>query len=99
MDKVLLYGYCIGLRVLAANQTPDFRTLSDFRQRHLAALADLFLQVLALSQRVRLVQLGHVALNAIKVKAKVAPQTVSRDLARWSGPGQGKCFQNAWSRL
>ena len=58
--KVLLYGYCIGVassrrmaqrlhediafRVLAANNTPDFRTISDFRKDHLTGL---FLQVLA----------------------------------------------------
>ena len=54
MVKVLLYGYCIGVsssrriaqrlhediafRVLSANNTPDFRTISDFRKDHLAAL-------------------------------------------------------------
>ena len=27
---------------------PDFRTVSDFRKRHLAALSDLFVQVLRL---------------------------------------------------
>ena len=88
MVKVLLYGYCIGVtssrrlarhlqedigfRVLAANQTPDFRTLSDFRKQHLAALGDLFLQVLALCQRAGLVKLGHVALDSTKVKANAS---------------------------
>ena len=88
MVKVLLYGYClgvtssrrlarhlqedIGFRVLAANQTPDFRTLSDFRKQHLAALGDLFLQVLALCQRAGLVKLGHVALDSTKVKANAS---------------------------
>ena len=53
--KVLLYGYCIGVassrriarrlhediafRALAANNMPDFRTISDFRKDHLPALA------------------------------------------------------------
>jgi hypothetical protein len=32
--------------VLAANQRPDFRTISDFRTQHLAALTTLFVQVL-----------------------------------------------------
>ena len=61
MVKVLLYGYCIGVassrriaqrlhediafRVLAANNTPDFRTISDFRKDHLGALSGLFLQL------------------------------------------------------
>ena len=67
MVKVLLYGYCTGVassrriaqrlhediafRVLAANNTPDFRTISDFRKDHLEALADLFLQVLELCKQ------------------------------------------------
>ena len=63
MVKVLPYGYCSGVapsrriarrlheyiafRVLAANNTPDFRTVSDFRKDHLEALGNLFLQELA----------------------------------------------------
>ena len=46
-----------------------FATLSEFRKQHLAALGDLFLQVLALCQRAGLVKLGHVALDGTKVKA------------------------------
>ena len=58
MVKVLVYAYCIGVpssrkmerrlqedigfRVLAANNPPDFRTISDFRKEHLDALAGLF---------------------------------------------------------
>lgn len=56
MVKVLLYAYCVGVyssrrierqlqenvafRVLAANNQPDFRTISDFRKRHLKAIGD-----------------------------------------------------------
>ena len=88
MVKVLLYGYCIGVassrriaqrlhediafRVLAANNTPDFRTISDFRKDHLGALAGLFLQVLAFCQRAGLVKLGHVALDGTKVRANAS---------------------------
>ena len=88
MVKALLYGYCAGVassrriarrlhediafRVLAANNTPDFRTVSDFRKDHLEALADLFLQVLALCQRAGLVKLGHVALDGAKVRANAS---------------------------
>ena len=88
MVKVLLYGYCIGVassrriaqrlhediafRVLAANNTPDFRTVSDFRKDHLAALSGLFLQVLAFCQRAGLVKLGHVALDGTKVRANAS---------------------------
>jgi len=86
--KVLLYAYAVGMpasrqiarkleedvafRVLAANQRPDFRTLSDFRKQHLTALADLFVQVLKLCQRAGLVKLGHIALDGTKVKANAS---------------------------
>ena len=88
MVKVLLYGYCTGVassrriaqrlhediafRVLAANNTPDFRTVSDFRKDHLAALAELFLQVLELCRQAGLVKLGHVALDGTKVRANAS---------------------------
>ncbi len=88
MVKVLLYAYCIGVpssrkiagrleediafRVLAANNTPDFRTISDFRKEHLKGLAGLFLQVLKLCQKAGLVKLGHVALDGTKIKANAS---------------------------
>ena len=88
MVKVLLYGYCTGVassrriarrlhedipfRVLAANNTPDFRTVSDFRKDHLEALGELFLQVLELCRRAGLVKLGHVALDSTKVRANAS---------------------------
>ena len=88
MVKVLLYGCCIGVlssrriaqrlhediafRVLTANNTPDFRTISDFRKDHLAALSGLFLQVLTLCQQAGLVKLGHVALDGTKMKANAS---------------------------
>jgi transposase/signal recognition particle subunit SEC65 len=88
MVKVLLYAYCMGVpssrkiarkleediafRVLAANNTPDFRTISDFRKEHLKALAGLFLQILKLCQKAGLVKLGHVALDGTKIKANAS---------------------------
>jgi transposase len=88
MVKVLLYAYCIGVpssrkiekrleediafRVLAANNTPDFRTISDFRKDHLKALSGLFLQVLKLCQKAGLVRLGHVSLDGTKIKANAS---------------------------
>ncbi len=53
-------------------QRPDFRTISDFRQRHLAALALLFVQVLRLCRAAGLVKLGHVALDGTKLKANAS---------------------------
>ena len=88
MVKVLLYAYCTGVassrkiekrlcediafRILAANNTPDFRTISDFRKDHLKALAGLFLQVLKLCQKAGLVKLGHVALDGTKIRANAS---------------------------
>lgn len=88
MVKVLLYGYCVGVsssrriarrmvedvafRMLAANNAPDFRTISDFRKRHLSALRGLFLQVLCLCRKSGLVKMGHVALDGTKMKANAS---------------------------
>jgi transposase len=88
MVKLLLYGYCVGkpssrkmeratyediaFRVLAADQHPDHDSLAEFRKRHLAALAGLFVQVLRLCQAAGLVKLGHVALDGTKIKANAS---------------------------
>src|SRR5579863_1553990 len=88
MTALLLYGYCQGVyssrRIARACEErvdfmavtglnrPDFRTVSDFRKRHLAALQGLFVQVLRLCQRSGLVSLGHVALDGTKVKANAS---------------------------
>jgi len=86
--KLLVYGYCTGkpssrkleqatyeevpYRVLAANQHPDHDSIAAFRQQHLAALAGLFTQVLALCRQAGLVKLGHVALDGTKVLANAS---------------------------
>jgi len=88
MVKVLLYGYCKGVRssrkiaqrleedvafkVLAANNCPDFRTISDFRKIHLERLKELFVQVLRLCREAGLVKLGYVALDGTKVNANAS---------------------------
>ena len=71
MLKLLLYGYATGVtssreierrckrdiafRWLAANEAPDYRSISRFRRRHLDALRPLFLQVLGLCAKAGLV--------------------------------------------
>jgi len=88
MVVLLLYAYCVGLpssrkiekacwedaafRVLTGNQQPDHSRISDFRRRHLPALAGLFVQVLRLCQKAGLVSLGQVALDGTKVKANAS---------------------------
>jgi transposase len=88
MVVLLLYAYCVGLpssrkiekacwedaafRVLTGNQQPDHSRISDFRRRHLNALAGLFVQVLRLCQKAGLVSLGHVALDGTKLRANAS---------------------------
>jgi len=88
MTALLLYGYCQGVyssrrlaracaervdfMAVTAMGRPDFRTISDFRKRHLKALQGLFVQVLRLCQQQGLVKLGHVALDGTKVKANAS---------------------------
>jgi transposase len=88
MTALLLYAYCCGIyssrRIAKACRervdfmsvvgldAPDFRTISDFRKRHLKALGDLFKQVLHLCAKAGLVKLGHVALDGTKIKANAS---------------------------
>ena len=84
MTKILLYAYCMGMpssrkiakalvddvafRWLAAGNFPDFRTISEFRRRHLKALRHLFPQILLLCKAAGLVKAGIIALDGTKVK-------------------------------
>ena len=88
MTALLLHAYASGLyssrriakacgeradfMMIVALDPPDFRTISDFRKRHLKALADLFVQVLKLAEKAGLVKLGHVALDGTKIKANAS---------------------------
>ena len=85
---VLLYAYCSGVfssrkiaarcetdiafRVLAGGQRPDFRTLADFRKRHLSVFGQLFVEVLRLCREAGLVKLGHVAIDGSKYQANAS---------------------------
>ena len=88
LTKVLVYGYCVGVfssrkiqqrlvedvafRVLAAGNEPDFRTIADFRKRHLAALTGFFEQVLRLARELGAPRVGRVALDGSKIKANAS---------------------------
>lgn len=83
--KVLVYGYSIGIRSsrkladrlnedivfmrLSSRQTPDFRTIADFRKDRLIDVKSLFIQVLSLCQELGLVRVGKVCLDGSKIKA------------------------------
>ena len=88
MVRLLLYGYATGVyssrkierrtwedvafRYLSGDQHPDHATLSEFRKRHLTALAGLFTQALLLCAKAGLVQLGHVSIDGTKIKANAS---------------------------
>jgi transposase len=88
MTKVLVYAYCVGVfssrkierrlvediafRVLAADNQPNFRTISDFRKIHLKTLAGLFEQVLQIALQAGARKVGRVALDGTKVKANAS---------------------------
>jgi transposase len=88
MTALMLHGYASGLyssrrlgracleradfMMIVAGDPPDFRTISDFRKRHLKALAGLFVQVLKLAEKAGLVKLGQVALDGTKIRANAS---------------------------
>jgi hypothetical protein len=58
--------------MIVAGDPPDFRTIAEFRKRHLKGLAALFVQVLRLAEKAGLVTLRHVALDGTKIKANAS---------------------------
>jgi transposase len=88
MVALLLYAYCVGIpssrqiekkthedvafRVLAADNHPDHKCISEFRRIHLERIAALFVQVLGICRKAGLVKLGHVALDGTKIKANAS---------------------------
>ena len=90
LENVLLYVPCVGVpssrrtdrrlqedsafRVLAANNSLDIRTISDFRKDRLAASSALSFQALELCRRTGLVNLGLRVLDGTKVRANASKQ-------------------------
>jgi len=88
MVKLLVYGYAVGVtssrkleratyrdvavRMLCADQHPDFRSIARFRERHLVALGELFVQALRLCRRGGLVGLGVLAVDGTKLRANAS---------------------------
>src|SRR6266545_3722037 len=87
MVKLLVYGYANGtmssrkleratyrdvaVRMLCADQHPDYRSIARFRKRHLEALGELFVQALRLCKQAKLVGLGSLALDGMKLRENV----------------------------
>jgi len=88
MVKLLIYGYANGVissrkleratyrdvavRMLCADQHPDYRPIARFRKRHLEALGELFVQALRLCKQAELVGLGMLALDGTKLRANAS---------------------------
>jgi len=88
MLKLLIYGYATGtcssrkleaatyrdvaVRMLCADQHPDYRSVARFRERHLQALADLFGETLRLCSEAGLLKLGTLALDGTKLRANAS---------------------------
>jgi transposase len=88
MVKLLLCGYAAGVmssrkleratyrdvavRMLCADQHPDYRSIARFRKRHLEALGELFVQALRLCKQAKLVGLGTLALDGTKLRANAS---------------------------
>ena len=88
MVILLVYAYCVGVcssrkiaaacernlafRAIVGNAPPDFRTISDFRKIHLAAMKPLFLEVLRLAGEMGLVKLGNLSTDGTKIGANAS---------------------------
>src|SRR5215210_5505669 len=88
MVKLLVYGYANGVvssrkleratyrdvavRMLCADQHPDYRSIGRFRKRHLDALGELFVGALRLCKQARLVGLGVLAVDGTKLRANAS---------------------------
>lgn len=88
MLVLLLYSYCIGVfssrkiasrcetdvafRVVVGDNIPDFRTISEYRRRHLAEFQHLFVEVLRLCRESGLLKVGRLALDGTKIKANAS---------------------------
>lgn len=86
--KVLIYGYASGIRSsrkladklnedivfmwLSGRQSPDFRTIADFRKEKLNDFKMLFEQVLATSMDIGLIRVGAISLDGFKILASAS---------------------------
>src|SRR6266853_710169 len=85
---LLLYAYCVGVfssrkialacerhlafMAIVGQERPDFRTISDFRQRQLEAFKEVFVQVVRLAGEAGLVQLGNVSTDGTKMQGNAS---------------------------
>jgi transposase len=85
MVTLLVYAYAVGVcpsrkiaaacernlafRAIVGCDRPDFRTISDFRKIHRAALKPLFVEVLRIAGELGMVKLGNLSTDGTKMRA------------------------------
>jgi transposase len=85
MVTLLVYAYAVGVcssrkiaaacernlafRAIVGSDRPDFRTISDFRKIHRAALKPLFVEVLRVAGELGMVKLGNLSTDGTKMRA------------------------------
>lgn len=83
--KIYLYGCSTGIRssrklaeklesdvfymYLAGMQTPDFRTISDFRKNKREHISECFKQVLQICSQIGLISIAHISIDGTKIEA------------------------------
>lgn len=88
MLKLLFFGYSTGVfssrkiakqideniafRVLAAGQAPSHRSIARFRQEHIAAFKNLFVQVVEIAVASGMAKMGTLAIDGTKIKANAS---------------------------
>lgn len=88
MTTLLVYAYAVGVfssRKIAAacernlafmaivgSERPDFRTISDFRKHHAAAMRPLFVEVLRMAGELGMVKLGNLSTDGTKIEANAS---------------------------
>jgi transposase len=96
MVKLLIMGTIDGLRssrkigdcvrenvifiFLAGKLTPNFRTISDFRKNNPKLIEYSFKEIVRFAMRMRMVKLGHIAIDGTKIKANASKdKTLKKD--------------------
>lgn len=86
--KILFYGYSIGIRsgrklstecesdtafmFLSCMQTPDFRTINDFRKDNIKEIESYFLEVLKICQNLGMIKVGELYIDSTKIRANAS---------------------------
>lgn len=88
MTKIWFYGYAtqtfssrkieenlhtdVAFIYLAGMQKPDFKTIAEFRKKHLEELSGLFVEILRICHQMGMTQLGEIALDSKVMKANAS---------------------------